>query len=507
MTTSPVYAYFVLAIGALFVYWRRLRAHTTLRPPPGPSGLPILGNLFDMPSDPRVWETFARWSKDYQSDVVSVNVLGKPIVVLSSMGAIHDLLDRRGAIYSGRGRLTMLNELMGWDFSFGLMNYGSIVRRYRRISLEQLHPAAIKRFYPQEQTYVLRLLRRFLNDPAPADITSHFRWFVGAAMMNIIYGIDTDAPDDQCIRLAKEAMHAMTLALEPGAFLVDTFPILKHVPSWMPGAGFKTKARHWKNVNHDLQHVPFSESLKGMERGTGAAESFVSYCMTESDPPANASDIRPVATALFVAAADTSVSALGTFILAMLSNPGSQERAKSELDSVLGAGVLPTMADRPQLPYISAIVKEVLRWKVVTPLGVPHHIGVADEYEGYGIPPNSTVIPNIWALLHDEEMYEDPEAFQPERFLIDGKLNPDILDPETITFGFGRRICPGRHLAVDTLWITIASILATFDIEKILDESGDPVEPSYAYHWGIVSAPDPFPCQMKLRSEATLRSI
>ncbi|CAK5271283.1 unnamed protein product [Mycena citricolor] len=381
-------------------------------------------------------------------------------------------------------------------------------RRYRRISLEQLHPAAIKRFYPQEQTYVLRLLRRFVEDPAPVDITAHFRWFVGAVMMNIIYGIDTDAPDDQCIRLAKEAMHAMALALEPGAFLVDTFPILKHVPSWMPGAGFKTKARHWKNINHDLQHVPFSESLKDMERGAGAAESFVSHSMSsESHPPANASEVRPLATALFVAAADTSVSALGTFILAMLSNPGSQECAKKELDGVLGAGVLPTMADRPQLPYISAIVKEVLRWKVVTPLGVPHHVGVADEYEGYGISPNSTVIPNIWALLHDEEMYKDPEAFQPERFLIDGKLNPDILDPETITFGFGRRICPGRHLAVDTLWITIASILATFEIEKTIDESGDPVEPSYAYHWGLVSAPDPFSCQMKLRSEATLRSI
>ena len=105
-------------------------------------------------------------------------------------------------------------------------------------------------------------------------------------------------------------------------------------------------------------------------------------------------------------------------------------------------------------------------------------------------------------------MYPNPEAFKPERFLLNGKLNPAIRDPEMVAFGFGRRsanlsqyrasaqsqlmqdecrICPGRHMATSILWITIASILSTFDIRKAIGKDGEVVEPTYEYFPGLVS--------------------
>ncbi|KAJ7894648.1 cytochrome P450 [Mycena olivaceomarginata] len=111
------------------------------------------------------------------------------------------------------------------------------------------------------------------------------------------------------------------------------------------------------------------------------------------------------------------------------------------------------------------------------------------------------------ALLQDETMYPNPEAFRPERFLLNGKLNPAIRDPETVAFGFGRRICPGKHMATSTLWITIASILSTFDIRKAVGKDGEVVEPTYEYFPGLVSSPLPFECSITPRSSQAVEVI
>lgn len=83
------------------------------------------------------------------------------------------------------------------------------------------------------------------------------------------------------------------------------------------------------------------------------------------------------------------------------------------------------------------------------------------------------------AILHDEQVYPDPEEFKPERFLKDGELNPDVLDPALVgQFGYGRRACPGKAMATNHVWITVVSILASMNITKAVDEHGSVIEPS-----------------------------
>ena len=91
-------------------------------------------------------------------------------------------------------------------------------------------------------------------------------------------------------------------------------------------------------------------------------------------------------------------------------------------------------------------------------------------------------------MLHDESIFPDPESFVPERWLNeDGSLRSDMRDAELAAFGFGRRICPGRHLASASIWIGIASVLATFDLVKPVDENGDVIEPKGDFTSGLVS--------------------
>jgi len=155
------------------------------------------------------------------------------------------------------------------------------------------------------------------------------------------------------------------------------------------------------------------------------------------------------------------------------------------------------------LPYITGIMHEALRWNPITPLGVAHKISVDDEYNGYRIPAGSIVVGNVWAMLHNEERFPDPMEFRPERYLdADGQLDPAMHDAELAAFGFGRRICPGRQMASDSVWVTITSILATFTLAKPVDAHGHVIEPSGEYALGFISRPLPFKCAFTPRSAA-----
>ncbi len=160
---------------------------------------------------------------------------------------------------------------------------------------------------------------------------------------------------------------------------------VKYVPEWMPGAGFKMKAKEWRKL---------------------AVPCFVSTCLEQNAASAAAGKgeilteqlIKDSAAVAYAAGADTSVSTLTTFILAMTLHPEAQKRAQAELDAVLGDR-LPTFADKDDLPYVTAVMKEVFRWIPVLPLAVPHRAINSDQYKGFYIPAGASVLGNTWYVV------------------------------------------------------------------------------------------------------------
>jgi len=178
--------------------------------------------------------------------------------------------------------------------------------------------------------------------------------------------------------------------------------------------------------------------------------------------------------------------------MAMALYPDVQKKAQEELDQIIG-NRLPDFNDRPNLTYINAMVKESLRWQLVTPLAVPHVATEADEYNGYYIPKGTIIIGNSWwvrlpplaqsfiqvplrSILHDPEIYKDPFAYNPDRFLKDGEIDRTVQDPKVAAFGFGRRICPGRFMAENSLFIFICHILAVYNVQPGLGDDGKELE-------------------------------
>ncbi|KAJ7106251.1 cytochrome P450 [Mycena epipterygia] len=470
--------------------------------PPGPKKLPLVGNLLDVPASFE-WEKYMEWSKEYNSDIIHLNLAGQSVIVLSSSEATEALLEKRSSLYSDRSDIPMVTELMGWDFNIAFLKYGDRWRASRRLLKQGFNPAIYR---PLELAATRTLLGRLLD--SPDAFYNHLRQMAGEIIMSMAYGIEVLPSNDPYVTLVDKAVHSLSVAFVKG-YLVNLFPTLKYVPKWFPGAEFQRKAAEWKELAHDMVEVPFAETKRKMERGN-APRSFTSdalHALRESSGIYyREEDIKGSAGTMFSAGADTTVSALSTFFLAMLANPEAQRKAQAEIDTVTGGKYLPDFDDEASMPYVSALIKEVLRWKNVTPFAVPHFLAIEDEYRGYRLPAGSVVIGNTWAILHDEVMYPDPYAFKPERFLLDGIPNPAVRDPDA-AFGFGRRICPGRHMARSSIWITVASILATFNIDKAVDEAGHVIEPTFEYMAGLISAPLPFKCSITPRSKEAVALI
>jgi len=181
------------------------------------------------------------------------------------------------------------------------------------------------------------------------------------------------------------------------------------------------------------------------------------------------------------------------------------KKAQEEIDTCVGNDRLPDFEDWPSLPYIEAIVREVLRWRIVLPMCLPHYAMEDDIYKGYFIPKGTMILANVWALTRDETRYKDPEAFNPGRFFDEhGDLIGDEVD---YVFGFGRRACPGRHMARASIFLTAARILSTFNIGLPKDESGKDIPINVEYTTGLLCHPKEHSCSITPRSKKAKKLI
>ncbi|KAJ3821601.1 cytochrome P450 [Lentinula raphanica] len=477
--------------------------------PPGPKGLPLVGNILDMPTE-KEWETFAQWG-DAFGDICSVTVLGQPLIILNSTKVAVDLLDKRSSIYSDRPVLQMGGELCGWKNTLVLLPYGDRFKRFRKLFHNLIGSQAIMRqYFPAQELESKKFLRKVLAEPD--DLQAHVRRLAGSVILRISHGYEVqEHKDDPFVTLANAATEQFSLATSTGQFLVDCIPALKHVPDWMPGADFKRQAKQWAATLVEMVEQPHNFVKQQINAGT-AKISFTAS-MLESKPLTEEEefDLKWSAASLYSGAADTTVSAIYAFFLAMTLYPEVARKAQAEIDAVVGNDRLPTFADRQHLPYVDALVKEVFRWNVVAPLAVPHRAAQDDVYDGYLIPKGSLLIPNLWKLMHDPRVYHNPFEFKPERYLADALAAEGLgrqvePHPRESCFGFGRRICPGMHFADTTVFASCVTSLAVLDISKCV-ERGVVVEPVNDRTSGTISHPKAFKCNIKPRSPKAVALI
>ncbi|KZT35714.1 cytochrome P450 [Sistotremastrum suecicum HHB10207 ss-3] len=474
--------------------------------PPGPKGLPFLGNVHQLETTRR-WIQLCKWA--FYGSTVGLRVFGQRVIVLNTHEVAKDLLTKRGSIYSSRAKQTLGTVYGGWNFALTQLPYGEEFHLQRRFVNRFLNASAIKKYHE----FMTESARNFVarTSRTPDKFQRWLHMSTGRNIMMLTYGHEVQNEEDEWIKRADTAIQTRKVLGIPGTHPIDLFPILGKLPFWVWGKLFQKDMQTMKTFSYGISLEPYNIVLKQMRMGT-ALPSMTSVLaeenMQDDGSVAYDKEIYGSAGSLYFAGMDTSVSTVQSFILAMMIHPDIQQKAQTELDALLQGTRLPTFADRASLPYLQATLKETLRWKPIVPLSLPHYSTEDDEYNGMSFPAGSLLVPNVWKMVYNPDDYPDPHSFNPDRFLDtnleNGKteLRKDVLDPEQIVFGFGRRICPGRHLATSSTWITMATLLATFEMSIPLDEHGSPILPDLEFGPGLLSQPKPFKCAFKPRGNA-----
>ncbi|TFK75545.1 cytochrome P450 [Pluteus cervinus] len=490
----------VLGLLGLYLLFRVLgRPKATL---PGPRPLPIIGNFLDMPKE-KEWLTFTEWGGRW-GPRIWVSVFGQNTLILNSFQDAVDLLEKRSAICSDRPFLAM-GDLTGYNHTIGLTPYAEERFRAIRKFYHQLMgtPTSVSKFYPIEEEENRRFLQQLSMNTE--NLPVHIRKTASAIILRISHGYRVQESNDPFILLADTATDDFSKILT-GHFLVNLVPALKYLPDWIPGTGFKQMARSWAATLDDMVELPHAYVKQQMAQGI-AEQSLTSRLLEENVDmnPQVEDHIKCAASAVYSAGSETTAATIHAFFKAMILYPEVQRKAQEEIDAVIGDDMLPTCADRDKLPYVHALILELLRWHTVAPCGVPHRVTEDNIFKGYFIPKGTVVITNLWAMAHDPDLYPDPMIFDPSRFLRTPGHEPQ-RDPRTITFGFGRRICPGRILAETSIFLSCAMTLAVYDISKV-EENGKALVPDPEQMTGLVSHPTPFKFTIRPRSKAAVALI
>ncbi|GKU05619.1 unnamed protein product [Fusarium langsethiae] len=482
---------------ALAVLYIRTRPRKNF--PPGPKPLPIIGNIRDLPDG--TTPEYQHWIKfkDLYGPISRVSIFGQSLVLLHDRDAANTILEKTSTKTSGRPQFIFGNEMCGYNQILSFQPYGKTFKQQRKLIHQQLGTkATASRFRDVQDVESRRLLLRILK--SPEQLSTHIKTEASAIILKITYGynIEPHKPDPLAL-LIEQMMHNFGLAFVPMSWPVDYLPVLRYFPESFPGMSFKRIARDWNTNMRQVVEVPFQFVKKQMAKQY-YQPSYVSSLFKQHDGNVDEETeiaIKQTAAIMYAGGADTTVSSIRGFVLAMLLFPDVQRKAQQEIDSVVGTDRLPHFEDRDSLPYVDALIKETLRWIPVTPMGVVHTADEDVHYKDFVFSKGTSFIPAIWWFLHDPSVYSEPSSFDPDRYL-EPRNEPH---PNFASFGFGRRVCPGRFLADESLFITISRLLSTFDIKKAVDGRGNEIEPQISVAPGMIGHIRDFPYDIKPRNE------
>lgn len=505
-----------VAVGVLFVWaiYRLLQVgRRDKRYPPGPPTIPILGNLHLVPKS-GLGKKLKEWGEAY-GGVYSLKFGTGTVIVLFDRKAINHLLDKKGIIYSERPQSYVPFLVTGGD-SFAFMNSTPLWRAERKVAVHNLSPRMLEEKVGHIQDAESVVLLADILD-CPEGYYNHIKRTTASVASAVVFGHRGPTMDNFWAHAVYDAMDNYSAALEPGANPpVDEFPFLKYIPESL--AAWKRRAKGSYKCMDDTWNEARRRVDARREKGVrrNAIIDSILDGDKHSDLDVTYKQMNHFLGVIVEGGADTTASATLTSMMYLALHPEFQEKARKELDAVCGTTRLPSIDDFDAIPYVNCLIKEAMRIHPVLPLGVPHRVNQDDWYEGMLIPKDATIILPTWAMhLSETQGYKDPETYNPDRFLGFPRFadsyagSPDFPSRDHYSYGAGRRICPGIHLAERTQWRLNARILWAFEIQQKIDpKTGKPMLIDVnKYHEGIAHCPAEFPVVFKPRSQAHINLI
>lgn len=428
------------------------------RLPPGPSGLPLIGNLNQWRSARRSPSTLVPYltSLATYGEMTTLTLGSKTWVLLNTPRVVNEIIAKRGSITHQRPVMPIAQELISRG-KRSVLRPTATWAEGRRIMHHLLSGSVLKRYGEWQEQESVQMLASYLV--RPERWYSHHYRYANSVMHRIVMGEGlkkNNADVENLQRVTVEFLRNIH------ASVIDFFPQLASLPRFLQF--WRGEYERMGQDHYDVFVGWWAPVKKACEEGT-APPSFVRDALLAKEMGYTGTDEEAMylATSVISAGSDNTRLPLNTLVMAALCHPHTIAKAREEADSVCGhmAQCLPGVDDIPNMPYTCALVKESLRWRPSVPLVPQHQLTQDLEFEGYCFPAGTEFLINSFPVAHDGN---GPDDFRPERWM-DG--NEASVTHGLWVFGGGRRICVGYKLAQTQLFVAWARLLYCFDYAPV----------------------------------------
>jgi cytochrome P450 family 2 subfamily J len=470
---------FILIVSVLFAtifYWSRRRPKNY---PPGPWRLPFIGNAHQVGKQPYL--DFMKMREKY-GDIIAIDFGSYRSVIINDYKLIREALNETA--FTGRPRLEFMLERSGGTPAGVIFTDGQQWVEQRRFILKNLRDfgfgkKSMEGFVQQEIEELIETFKKDVGKP----MTTQGKF--NAAVLNALWAIVTGQRHSHDDPILGDLIKRLTSGIQQSRALgIGLFmPWLKKIAPKLVGMDPK---RSRDNREKTMKFM--TDSIKGHQSTfqENSPRDFIDVYLAEIQRTTDVGssfhakegerNLSVVMLDLFVAGAETTSTTLTWTFLLMAMHPEIQEKLFAEIKRIVGMSRLPSLSDRPLMPYTEAVIMEVMRYSAMVPLAVQHRTTEDVNFHGYFIPADTLVVPNLYCAMRDPKVWGDADNFRPERF-----LSPDektvIRHDALIPFSTGKRVCLGETLARDELFLFTTSLFQRFRVGG--DPNGPPLKPDY----------------------------
>nr|QLC36636.1 cytochrome P450 2X24 [Kryptolebias hermaphroditus] len=446
----------------------KLKARRPKNFPPGPPTLPVLGNLLNLNLENPL-QDFERLRKSY-GNVYSLFIGPKPAVIINGLKVMKEAMVIKATDFAGRPQDLFINDITQRKGVI-LADYGENWKEHRRFALMTLRNFGLGKQSMEDRIhdeicYTVKTLEKNVGETFSPQVMFHN---AGSNIIcQVLFGKRYEYDDDiikvivQCFtENARLGNGLWAMICENLIFnLVEEFKKTR-----VPG-----EPRHFVDCY-----------LDELDKRSGEDSSF-----SEDRLPLYSLDLH-------FAGTDTTSNTLLTAFLYLMNFPHVQERCQQEIDQVLDGKDRVSFEDRHNMPYVQAVIHEVLRVANTVPLSVFHCTTKDTELMEYTIPRGTMIIQNLMSVLREEGQWKFPHEFNPENFLNE---QGDFVKPEAfMPFSAGPRMCLGEGLARMELFLITVTLLRKFRFVWPEDAG----EPDFSPAYGITLCPKPYNMKVELR--------
>uniref|UniRef100_A0A8C2Y6W8 Vitamin D 25-hydroxylase n=2 Tax=Coturnix japonica TaxID=93934 RepID=A0A8C2Y6W8_COTJA len=430
--------------------------------PPGPAGLPLIGNIHSLGAEqPHV---YMRRQSQIHGQIFSLDLGGISAIVLNGYDAVKECLVHQSEIFADRPSLPLFKKLTNMG---GLLNskYGRGWTEHRKLAVNTFRTfgygqRSFEHKISEESVFFLDAIDTYKG--RPFDLKHLITNAVSNITNLIIFGERFTYEDTEFQHMIEIFSENIELAASASVFLYNAFPWIGILPFGKHQQLFKNAAEVYDFLHKLIERV--SENRKPQ-----SPRHFIDAYLDEMDCNKNDPDstysrenlIFSVGE-LIIAGTETTTNVLRWAVLFMALYPNIQGHVQKEIDLVIGPNKMPTLEEKCKMPYTEAVLHEVLRFCNIVPLGIFHATSKDTVVRGYSIPEGTTVITNLYSVHFDEKYWNNPEVFFPERFL--DSSGQFVKKDAFIPFSLGRRHCLGEQLARMELFLFFTSLLQRFHL-------------------------------------------